>query len=322
MIIVKIAKGLGNQMFSYAIGKVLASRFNSPLKLDVEWFDRFSKNQGLTGSLTSRQFLLPFLNVTESIATAQEIESVTHDQANCHKVTCDFGLWSNPLTFISKYPVIENEEYQVEFDCFWKGYQTVKPPVYISGNFFSERYWLGFEEVIQNCFTFPIGSAHTASLAQLISSCDSSVAIHVRHGDYCTPESITGRRRFITLGESYYISAIEHIKRNVFRPHFFVFSDDIEWCKSFFGTIDGVFTYVDSHGESECYYDLFLMTLCNNHIIANSTFSWWAAWLARKNGIVCTPQRWFFEPKYKNYNPSPQRWLRIKSGCMTPDSWF
>jgi len=148
----------------------------------------------------------------------------------------------------------------------------------IIGYFQSEKYFDHCPDVIRNYFDF-VDSVKTSSLNN-----ESSCSIHIRRGDYV---NLSEYHPF--PGKEYYTKAIDYM-RNQGVKKFYVFSDDIEWCKNFFSDILD-FEFISGNNEIR---DLYLMSSCENNIIANSSFSWWGAWLNKnENKIVITPNVWF-----------------------------
>ncbi len=130
-----------------------------------------------------------------------------------------------------------------------------------------------------------------------------SVSVHIRRTDYFDKENC------IVLGQKYYEEAMGFLKKTINNPKYFFFSDDMEWAKKTFSHLP------DSHFLSNRdYEDIVLMSLCKHNIIANSTFSWWSAWLNKNpNKIVITPSKWFV----KSYNVESS--LNIKGWTVIPD---
>jgi hypothetical protein len=127
--------------------------------------------------------------------------------------------------------------------------------------------------------------------------------IHVRRGDYLRLQHFHGMPSM-----SYYRNAIDYVRRR-FTTRFFVFSDDPAWCKTAFPE----FVVVDGLTKYE---DLYLMLQCHNAIIANSSFSWWGAWMATNlvtDGLVIAPQRWFTDPNVDARDIVPERWIRLEN---------
>jgi hypothetical protein len=122
-----------------------------------------------------------------------------------------------------------------------------------------------------------------------------SLSLHVRRGDYATSASINQFHGL--LDASYYAEAIRHVQERASDPKLFVFSDDLDWCREALAPLQVPLTFVDVNRGGDSWQDLFLMAACRHAIIANSSFSWWGAWLgdgaASDNRIVIAPRRWF-----------------------------
>lgn len=169
------------------------------------------------------------------------------------------------------------------------------------GYFQSEKYFKHCEGLIRNYFT--LKDEHTNYLKNkypYILNQD-SVSIHVRRGDYLT------KQEWHTVQPiEYYNTAINIIGDD---KKYFVFSDDLEWCKQNF--IGDKFTFVQ---EDKDIFEMFLQSYCKHHIIANSSFSWWGAWLnTNPNKIVIAPKNWF-GPSYENLQTqdlTPEKWILI-----------
>ncbi len=136
---------------------------------------------------------------------------------------------------------------------------------------------------------------------------ENSVSIHIRGGDY-----VRGKKSSFhgTCSPEYYIQAIAEIRQKVSDPHFFIFTDDIEWARSLI-TFPEPFTLV-SDPSNPPHEELILMLVCKHNIIANSTFSWWAAWLnPNPNKVVIAPKKWFADEKMSSSDILPALWIRI-----------
>lgn len=174
--------------------------------------------------------------------------------------------------------------------------------IYINGYWQSHHYFIRIGDVIKHNFTLkePVNTKQFREMAEKINN-SNSIMIHVRRGDYISLEDY-----YENLSPEYYNQAIAIMNQKIDNPQYFIFSDDIEWCKN---NIKGDnITYVDLHQEG--FEDLELMRLCKHHIIANSTLSWWGAWLSDSpNKIVISPKKWI-KNKEEDYR-TPSRWLRI-----------
>jgi hypothetical protein len=183
--------------------------------------------------------------------------------------------------------------------------------VYLKGNWQSPKYFADIAEIIRNEFTLKKRlTEKSLRLAELIDS-NESVSIHVRRGDYA--QTSNGLQHHGVCGEDYYCRCVDHIRQGVKHPQFFIFSDDPSWAADNFGHLEGsVFVDNDSHDACQ---DLWLMSHCKHNIIANSTFSWWGAWLNRHEGkIVLAPKQWFAEEvqfSMRTEDLFPSEWIAI-----------
>ena len=155
---------------------------------------------------------------------------------------------------------------------------------FINGYWQSEKYFADIAEIINGEFTFPISTdSRNNILAEEMQKC-TSVSIHVRRGDY-----LGG---FPVLDEAYYSPAMQYFQKKFNDVHFYVFSNDIPWCKDHFNS--SRLTFVDWNTGDDSIFDMWLMTQCKHNIIANSSFSWWGAWLNQhSNKEVIAPSIWF-----------------------------
>lgn len=167
-----------------------------------------------------------------------------------------------------------------------------------------EEYFKDIESAIKEQFTFrrPKDSLNIA-LAERIQNTE-SISIHIRRGDYLQSEWLESH--LVIKGIDYYNKALDYINRNIQNPTFYIFSDNIEWAQNNLKIKNAVYINHNS-GKNSCF-DMYLMSLCKHNIIANSTFSWWGAWLNKnKNKIVLMPEKW----------------LNTKDcGGIFPDNWI
>jgi hypothetical protein len=181
----------------------------------------------------------------------------------------------------------------------------------LTGYFQRPRCWEGCESELRTDLTpraLPTDSAFLRTAAAV--SAGNTISIHVRRGDFVTFE----RELHGVCTIEYYARAITRMRESVADAKFFVFSDDPGWCRERFKDQD--MTVVDVAASSrEPALDLYLMSRCSHHVISNSTYSWWGAWLDTSPGaIVCTPDRWFNDEEMSARamrDTVPARWLRI-----------
>jgi hypothetical protein len=175
------------------------------------------------------------------------------------------------------------------------------------GHFQSYKYFQDYEPLIRDEFKFDINklTQSTKDVAAQINSCN-GVSIHVRRGDYMN------KYYYNMLGSvcnfDYYQRAIDYISKNVDNPRFFIFSDDQEYVKDNLKIDNAIYVNINSGDNS--WQDMYLMSQCHHNIIANSTFSWWGAWLNNNTSkIVVAPSRWFAD--YENDEIIPYDWIRL-----------
>ena len=170
----------------------------------------------------------------------------------------------------------------------------------------SAKYFSTVEKDVRKTFTFhkdTLKQANKTLAYQILTSDSPFISVHVRRGDYLQEEDFRG-----VCSVDYYRKAIEYLTHKVDNPRFIFFSDDIEWVKREFYMDKSVF--VDWNKGDASWQDMYLMTLCSHNIIANSSFSWWGAWLNENtNKIVIAPRRWFLNSE--NYDILPEDWIKL-----------
>lgn len=297
MIIVSLYGGLGNQMFQYACGKAIARRLNVELKLDIQHvIDRTPRLE-----FTFRDYELGIFNVNEKMATSEELAGFVPNLWNANEVEKHYYKLKRLLLGNTLYREKLKFRYNKEID-------SVKDNTYLYGYFQTEDYFSELRNDIVNSFTLrnTIDKKNESFLVKMRN--ENSVSIHIRRGDY--ENSI-----FELLSiEEYYKKAIKTIIKNIESPIFYFFTNDAKWVKENFNTFDIDKTIVETNTGDQSYKDLVLMSNCKHNIIANSSFSWWGAWLnLNENKIVIAPKRWFKVGDYveSTYNLIPSKWLKI-----------
>ena len=136
-----------------------------------------------------------------------------------------------------------------------------------------------------------------------------SVSIHVRRTDYIS--NIPANNYHGTCNETYYIEAMKIIGKKISNPHFYIFSDEPEWFKANIKTNFQV-TFVEHNKNEKSFEDMYLMSLCKHNIIANSSFSWWGAWLnSNENKQVIAPANWFQDKTKNTKDLLPETWIKL-----------
>ena len=262
-------------MFQYATGRSLALVRGVPFRQDVSGFTRYVVHQGFE--------LQQVFDIKVKISTEVEVCSI-------------LGWQSLPriqqILALSGMAVFRRRGFVVEpYFHYWPGIKSVPEDCYLRGYWQSEKYFHEIAPIIRTDFTFknPL-IRQNAELAAQIGQVN-AVSLHVRRGDYANNPKTTTTHGMCSL--DYYRAAIRYISDRVEKPYFFIFSDDIAWVKNHL-KMNYPCQYVDHNRGAESYNDMHLMSLCRHYIIANSSFSWWGAWLnPHKDKIVVVPQRWF-----------------------------
>lgn len=292
MIIVKLMGGIGNQMFEYAAARRLAHVHNATLKIDLGWFENCQ-------AASPRPYELHVFDITESFASKEEISGlVPAAGSKWRRLVPRFSPARRPGMFVV--------EKHFHFDP-----EILKLPnnVHLDGYWQSEKYFRDVTDTIREEFKVKAApDENNRRMADMIKD-SQAVSLHVRRGDYVTNPA-TGEYHG-TCPLDYYQTAIEMVASKAKNPHFFVFSDDPAWVKENVKSQHPM-TFVDFNGPDKAYEDMRLMSLCRHHIIANSSFSWWGAWLSKNPGkIVIAPSRWFNSQEIDTKDLIPKEWLRI-----------
>ncbi len=296
MIKVILRGGLGNQMFQYAAGLAVAKRNNDRVVLDATYLnDRFPRRQ-----FTYRHYDLDVFAIEPVFARLSNIS----EQIPLPGVWlgADLALAMAEDRFGTRF-IKERKAYVFDPDVFRAGPRGAV----LWGFWQNPRYFKDIEEGVRSAFTFrePL-AGEAARIAGEITNTN-SVAIHVRRGDYTLPKY---RGTYGDTNTAYYRDAIDRIRGRVKDPVFFVFSDDPGWCRENL-KIEGSVTYLDrsSAGPKDAFH-LRLMSLCKHNIIANSTFSWWGAWLNRNpEKTVVAPEKWYVDSAGNDFIPTD--WIKL-----------
>jgi hypothetical protein len=292
-LIVRIIGGIGNQLFSYAAARRLALANQAELVIDdISGFQCDIRYK--------RQYQLDHFNISSRKATANErLEPFSRFRRFAKRKINQNRRFYN-RTYIKQEGV-----------DFIEDILSIKKPriLYLEGYWQSERYFKDVEKIIRDdLIIIPPDDESNIDMSKRIMN-SNSVAIHVRFFDEPYAEGINN------ISSLYYARAINKIQKIVPDAHFFIFSDNPESISSYISLQDINVTYVNQNkGDKYAYADLWLMTMCKHFIIANSTFSWWGAWLANnKNKHVIAPglvkrdgqSSWGFDGLL------PESWLKL-----------
>jgi hypothetical protein len=292
-VIVRLLGGLGNQMFQYALGRALSIRYGAPLKLDLSVLHRGRH-------AVKRNYDLDIFQLDAEFATRSDV-SPYHP----------FGaglvgkIWFHMRDRLVGTNAINEQGFRFD-PCVLK----LKPPLYLAGLWQSYRYFADAESELRDDFRFRADvPASAASIAAAIADPD-SVCVHVRRGDYVTASSNAQSLGFVGL--DYYRRGVEIVRSAIPHPRFFVFSDDLAWCEQNLDFLDrAVFVrYYVPPGRRAHACDMQLMARAHNFILANSTFSWWSAWLSGpRTGMTIAPKQWFKDGKPCSADLIPPGWI-------------
>jgi hypothetical protein len=268
LIIVNINGGLGNQLFQYAYAKSLQQK-GYEVKIDKD-------STFLYGYFLDR-FLI-------------DIEMATEEELSQYK-------FSNIMTKLKRKIGLTNHNFIKEPKLsFSNKLLSPKNNSYIQGYFQSEKYFFQIRDTLLSQISLKKSlSSYGINIQKKISACNISCSIHIRRSDYLS--STAANKVHGTLDINYYKKSIKLLEKRFSKNiHFFLFSDDVDW------VIDNLkiknSTYIVDDFNRDPNEDMFLMSLCNHHIIANSTFGWWGAWLnTNPNKMVVAPRRWFLDEK-------------------------
>ncbi len=288
MIIIRIGGGLGNQLFQYALGRNLALTKNIPLKLDLSWFE----------TNFDRKYKLKYFNTEENIATKKELKRIKrYQKINSRRYFLHNLLFSNESIYI--------EEKQFHFN---PNILDIKNNAYLIGYWQTEKYFKDIKDVIRKEFILKDNLDSFCIEKEKKIKKQNSVSLHIRRGDYIMNKIANKNMGVCSL--DYYKKAINILGEKINDPTFFIFSDDMKWVKKNL-KIDFPIIFV-SNGELKDYEELILMSKCKHNIIANSSFSWWGAWLNNNpDKIVIAPKKWFNDTKRNSKDIIPDNWIKI-----------
>lgn len=285
MKIVRFLGGLGNQMFQYAFYKALQKRHDH-VKADLTAFYNYELHNGFE---------------------LEEVFDIKLNKASPFYVrlydNTDRAWLFRKLRRLTNLKSAYMEEKRL-FSFDEKILTDPKDKLYF-GYWQNEKYFADVSNQVRKCFEFkkPLNEKNQQVLDVITKT--NSIAIHVRRGDYLHDPLLGG-----LCDINYYHKAISYVSEKIASPEFFIFSDDIPWCQSMLQLPDPC--YISGNSGNSSYVDMQLMSNCKHHIIANSSFSWWAAWLSTHQAqIVIAPKVWTNDPSLQNYDITLDKWIKI-----------
>jgi len=289
---VAIYGGLGNQMFQYALA-IAMDASGIPTRISVNDYLVKRHYQGFE--------LLRAFNVAIPIRDRFRIYVMNRLRPVFVDVS---NTWIKNI--MTKIVISNSNVYREVKDFYYDENVFEQESAYLVGNWQSIKYFESQKKLIKEVFNF--NKPHDLFNLKFASEIENrnSVAVHVRRGDYTKPELAGSRMIYDSL--SYYYQAFSIINTTFDKPIFYIFSDDIKWAKENFKGFN--FVFVSHNQGSKSYLDMYLMTLCKHFIIANSSFSWWAAWLADSPmKKVIMPRLWI--KKMDCSSIQPEGWIAL-----------
>jgi len=291
MVIVRIIGGLGNQLFQYAAGRRLAALHKVPLRLDISGFEGYKLHK----------YSLGHFNISEEFADPGDVSGFKYRSSLAGKF---YGFFLRVFGRSRAFSHVREKKFSFDPVIALRG-----GDVYLDGYWQSEKYFKDIEPLIRQDFSFKHSPDQVNQDAvRQIANCN-SVSVHIRRGDYVSnPEtnSIHG-----TSSMEYYRSAMRFLLNKNPDARFFIFTDDPAWVgknMAFESPVE-LLTHNDANKNYE---DMRLMSLCKHNIIANSSFSWWGAWLnSNPEKIVVAPKKWFNDLSMDTKDLIPENWVRI-----------
>ncbi|MEI6863771.1 MAG: alpha-1,2-fucosyltransferase [Candidatus Adlerbacteria bacterium] len=289
VIIPKIIGGLGNQMFQYAFARMLSLKTDADLKLDILDFKTYEFHT----------YSLSHFNIQEIYATERDVAPFKR-----HKRQRGIrGKLLNPFFYNPRRYVAE------DISTFSQKMTELTPPCYLDGYWLSEKYFLPIKDIIRKEFALktPL-SDYSKDIAKKILDSPESISFHIRRGDFVKHASVSKHHGICP--PEYYDEAIRILNERFPQGEYFVFSDDIEWARE--NLVTGRPTTFIGQGPDKNYEDLGLMSLCKHHVLSNSTFGWWGAWLSEEThtGTTIAPKKWLAKP-FDTSDLIPERWITL-----------
>lgn len=282
-VVARLMGGLGNQLFQYAAARTLADRWRSELRVDPSYFD----SQDLR-SLQLQHFRVRCQSVLPSLSRMlpRRVRGIAGRVALRHVPRFIEPAFSH-----------------------YERFHDLEPPILLEGYWQTEKYFCENSAQIRMDLSLKHAPpARTSDMERRIRGVN-AISMHIRRGDYVTNPTTAAFHGVLPL--EYYRAAADIMRTSMRDAHFFVFSDDQRWARQNVD-FDAPLTFVDSHDPGEAHLDMWLMSSCRHHIIANSSFSWWGAWLnPRPDKTVIAPKKWFNELRHDDRDLLPAAWIRL-----------
>jgi len=287
-----LSGGLGNQMFQYAAARILSLKLQTELSVDLCIFERKSR-------ATPRKFALGIFGICPPIINSvrNKLLVISFSKFMRYK-------WGRKLLKLIN---VFNESKGIQ--TYDDAFEHLDDEITLFGYFQNVKYFQDQSFLIRKDFSFKnITDAKNLAVVEQIDKTN-SISLHIRRGDYLNQNS-----NLVVLDIEYYLEAIKYIGKKIEDPYYFIFSDDIEWVKQNLNFDDFNYQYIDWNKGNESYIDMQLTSMCKHNIIANSSFSWWGAWLNdNPDKVVIAPSVWYKNQKKNEYPDGflPKQWITI-----------
>lgn len=295
MITVNIIGGLGNQMFQYAFGYATSKENNTELKLDVSGFNAYDL----------RDYELDLFNVEKNSELKSKYDSLLNKLNGKHNTLLSKATRKilRGLLRFTKFYYQEKEEF-----VFDKGVFNIRTDTYFYGYWQNQKYFKKYRKELLEIFTLKSIHSQTKEYQQKIIESE-SVSLHIRRGDYLTDAHTNSVHGVCDM--EYYKKAVTEVLKSKKQARFFIFSDDLDWVKDNLDFIDNK-TFIEYKSDISDHEEMHLMSQCKHNIIANSSFSWWGAWLNQNSDKkVIAPKKWFKDSILNADDLIPDSWVRL-----------
>lgn len=279
---IKLSGGLGNQMFQFATGYTLAKKNNVKLSLDLRRFSRRKDHNGF-----ELQNVFDIYSKVKFLDNPLDFYLINFKEI-LHKIDFTYKKFNEPHYHYTK--MISNVSKHSKLNGYWQ----------------SELYFQNYADEIKKIFSFSKQLNEKNSLIANEIKQNQSISIHIRRGDYLLPNNSNHN----TDLRKYYLKAIEKTSKFYNSPKYFIFTDDPSWVSRNF-TLDYLFKIVNINHQTQSFFDMYLMSLCKSNIIANSSFSWWGAWLNNNDKNIFAPKNWFNDKSINTDDLIPTSWTVI-----------
>jgi hypothetical protein len=286
MIISELTGGLGNQMFQYAFGYSLARQNETDF---LFWYKQLDSN-------TQRELEITYFNISALEAQKNDFQSIGYPPTLKEQILEKLRLRTLPFL----------KEKTFTFDTSNLLHST---NLLVQGYWQSDKYFSNYSSEIQNEFTFreELRSKNIKIAEKMMY--EDSVSVHVRRGDYATNVITNAHHGLCSI--EYYQEGMSLIERTIKNPIYYFFSDDLKWVNENLQTKKKAY-YIDWNTGRASFKDMQLMSHCKHNLIANSSFSWWGAWLnTNPQKIVIAPRRWFNDTSIDTSDLIPDNWITI-----------